>query len=271
MQPMMNLKYATIHFQIILFFVLFGFGLSACSSITASLSGREEDLASISATQNLLSALEAQNSTLRNFKGIGTIKVWNDRKVQIDERVAWVGSLPLKISIAVLISGYPAVKLASDGEWFYYLEAQGNQSYYKKIRTADANLKRLISIPIGSNDVLTLLGGRVPMREHHQAQLKEDESGNGYVLILKKRWWGTIEKIYVDDTMSQVRQIEIFNRSGSLDYRASFEQFKDVQGYRLPFKLKISNDHGADCQLDIDRYWADVSVSPSMFVLNPPE
>jgi hypothetical protein len=264
---MLNASYAIIHLRATLFFILVGFGLAACSTMTAGLSGMEKDLV----TQNLISTLEAQNNQLKNFKGIGTIKVWKHGKVQIDERVAWIGSQPLKISIAVLISGYPAVKLSSDGEWFYYLESQGDQSYFKKIQTTNANLKRLISIPIRSNDVITLLTGRVPVREYHQAQLKEDASGDGYVLILSKRWWGIIEKIYVDKSKSKVRQVEMYDRDGSLAYRASFEKIKDIQGYRVPFRLKISNDEGADFRLEIDRYWADVNVSPSMFVLTPPE
>lgn len=270
-QPMLNVKYAIISLRVTLFLILAGFGLTACSTINVGLSGEEEDFATISETRDLISALGVQNSRLKNFKGIGTIKVSNQGKVQIDERVAWIGSQPLKISIAVLISGHPAVKLSSDGEWFYYLESQGDQSYYKKIQTTNANLKRLISIPIRSNDVITLLTGRVPIREYHQAQLKQDEPGDGYVLILRKRWWGIIEKIYVDENKSQVRLIEMFNRDGSLAYRASFEKFKDIKGYRVPFRLKISNDDGADCRLDIDRYWADIAVSPSMFVLTPPE
>jgi hypothetical protein len=264
---MLNISYAIIHLRVTLFFIVVGFGLTACSTMTAGLSGKEEDLA----TRNLISTLAAQNNQLKNFKGIGTIKVWNHGKVQIDERVAWIGSQPLKISIAVLISGYPAVKLSSDGEWFYYLESQGDQSYFKKIQTTNANLKRLISIPIGSSDVITLLTGRVPIREFHQAQLRGDASGDGYVLILRKRWWGIIEKIYIDESKSRVRQIEMYDRGGSLAYRASFEKFKDIQGYRVPFRLSISNDDGADCRLEIDRYWADITVSPSMFVLTPPE
>ena len=264
---MLNANYAIIHLRVTLFFILIGFGLTACSTMTVGLSGTEEDRE----TRNLISILEAQNNQLKNFKGIGTIKVWNHGRIQIDERVAWVGSQPLKISIAVLISGYPAVKISSDGEWFYYLESQGEKSYFKKIQTTNANLKRLISIPIRSDDVITLLTGKVPIREYHQAQLKEDASGDGYILILRKRWWGIIEKIYIDESKSQVHQIEMFDRGGSLTYRASFEKIKDIQGYRVPFRLKISNDDGADCRLEIDRYWADITVTPSMFVLTPPE
>jgi len=258
----------------ILFCLTIALLLSACTGITAHLSGKtaeELDEANLNEAKNLLATLENKNSSLKNFKGIGKIKVWHNNKIQIDERVAWVGSESQKISIAVLISGFPAVKLASDGEWFYYLEVQGNKHLFKKIRASNANLKRLIAIPIHSNDVITLLAGRVPLRDHHSAYIISKPSDTGYVLILKKRWWGVIEKIYLDHTKTRVRQIEVFNRSGSLVYRVAFDNIREIKGYRVPFRFNISNDEGADCQLDIDRYWADVSVSSSVFVLTPPE
>jgi hypothetical protein len=258
----------------LLLFIIIATLFSACTSITATLSGKtaeELDEANIAEAKHLLRTLENKNSNLKNFKGIGKIKVWNNDQIQIDERVAWVGSDPQKIRIAVLISGFPAVKLASDGQWFYYLEVQGKTHVFKKIRASNANLKRLIAIPIHSSDVITFLAGRVPVREHHSAYIKPNSSDSGYVLILKRRWWGIVEKIYFDNTKSRVRQIEVFNRSGSLVYRVGFEDIREIQGYRVPFRLKISSDEGADCQLDIDRYWADVTVSPSVFVLTPPE
>ncbi|UCE51435.1 MAG: DUF4292 domain-containing protein [Desulfobacterales bacterium] len=270
----MNATHTTITVYQLLLFLAVAIILSACTSITAHLSGKsaeELDTANIAEARRLVSTLETKNSSLKNFKGIGTIKVWNNDIIKIDERVAWIGSEPLKISIVVLISGFPAVKLASDGEWFYYLEIRGRQVLFKKTHATNANLKRLIAIPVHPNDVITLLTGRIPMREHHSAYIKENKSDSGYVLILKKRWWGIIEKIYLNEAKSRVRQIELFNRSGSLVYRVVFEKIKEIQGYRLPFRLRISNDDGADCQLDIDRYWADVSVTPSTFVLTPPE
>ena len=259
--------------QLILFIIIAAL-FSACTGITATLSGKtpeELDEANLAEAKHLLQTLENTNSSLRNFKGIGKIKVWNNARIQFDERVAWLGSDPLKIRIEVLISGFPAVKLASDGQWFYFLEMQGNKHVFKKIRASNANLKRLIAIPIHSNDVITFLTGRVPEREHHSAYIKPNPSGSGYVIILKRQWWGIVEKIYLDNTKSRVRQIELFSRSGSLVYRVGLEDIREIQGYRVPFRLRISSDEGADCQLDIDRYWADVNVSPSVFVLTPPE
>lgn len=248
--------------------------LSACTTISARLSGKspeERDDANVAEARRLIAALDSQNSTLQYFKGIGKIKVWTNRQVQIDERLAWVGAEPQKISIAVLVSGFPAVKMATDGQWFYYLEMQGEKAIFKKVKASNATLERLIAIPIYTRDIITLLAGRVPLPEHHSAYIQTDPETADTILILKRRWWGIVEKIYFDAGRSRVRQIEVFNRSGSLVYRIHFNNFKEIKGYRIPFQFRISSKDGVDCELNIDRYWTDVSVSPSVFVLAPPE
>jgi hypothetical protein len=259
------------HLSLILAFVLV---LSACTSITSHLTGEspeERDEANVAEAQRLIAVLESQNSTLKNFKGIGKIKVWNNSKVQIDERIAWVGAKPRKISIAILVSGFPAVKMATDGQWFYYLEMQGDKPIFKKIKASNTSLERLIAIPIYTNDIITLLAGRVPLPEYHSAYIQPDPKVAGTILILKRRWWGIVEKIYFDDTESRVRQIEVFNRSGTLIYRVFFNNIQKIKGYRVPFQFRISNNDGVACELNIDRYWTDISLSPSVFVLNRPE
>ena len=41
--------------------------------------------------RSLLSALQSKNDSLKNFKGIGKIKVWRNGIIQADQRVAWIG------------------------------------------------------------------------------------------------------------------------------------------------------------------------------------
>jgi hypothetical protein len=259
------------HLALILTLLL---ALSACAGISSRLSGEapeERDAANVAEAGRLIALLESQNNALHDFKGIGKLKVRNNGKVQIDERVAWVGSKPQKISIAILISGFPAVKMASDGKWFYYLEVQDDKHYFKKIKASDASLKPLIEIPIYPHDIITLLAGQVPLPEHHAAYLKTDAETGNAVLILRRKWWGIVEKIYFDDTKTRVRQIEVFTRNGSLAYRIAFHNIKQINQYRIPFQLRISSPEGVDCTLDTVKYWPDVPVSHSMFVLLPPE
>ena len=263
------MRTARCELQRILLIYVFAVCLVGCSSLSRKISEPEE-LAAMAQARMVLFALGSQNEKLTNFKGIGKIRVWQNGEKRIDEKIAWIGSDPVKLSIVVLISGLPAVKMASDGKWFYYYEARQGEPIYKKTAATDATLQRIISIPIKTSDIIHLLAGRVPLRGHHSAVLHRQSTGTGYVLTLKKRWYGIVEKIFLGEDRTQVRQIEFFNRSGTLIYRARFDAMQIINGYQVPSRLSISSDEGVGFELEVQKYWADVPVSPSMFVLEPP-
>lgn len=221
--------------------------------------------------RELLSTLKTQNEALFNFKGIGNITISQLGHTQFDQRVAWIGERPVKFSIAVLISGYPAVKLATDGHWLYYLEVQGQETRFRKIATSDPDLKRLISIPISISDVIALLSGRIPLPEFDSVKLIQDISNQQIALVLSDSWWGIQQKIFYDASLSRIQRIEVYHRSGSLRYRAEVDSTRQIDGFEVPQRLRLSNDDGSDFLLDIHRYWVNVEVPPSVFVLTPPE
>ena len=221
--------------------------------------------------RDLLSVLKTQNDALRNFKGIGNIQIRQNSRLQLDQRVAWLGEKPVKLSIAVLISGYPAVKLATDGKWLYYLEVHGQDTTFRKVPASDPSLRKLISIPISASEVITLLTGKIPMPKFDSAALIEERAPPGYVLVLKEKWWGIRQKIYYDQSISEVRQVDVFQRSGALKYRAEIENRQSINGFQVPLQLRLLTHDGADCLLLIDRYWVNVDPPPSVFVLAPPK
>jgi len=245
------------------------FLFSSCTSLTGRIPEKSADHVE---AVNLLSSLNTKNQNLKTFKGIGRIKLWHNNNPGIDERVAWAGANPSSLLIVVLVSGHPAIKFSTDGNFLYYLDLTTKPTSFKKISSTDACLDRLISIPIRSRDVVSLLSGRIPIHEYTSAGLIKNKLKKGYILVLKKRWRGVIEKIYIDENKSSdIQKVEIFKSDGSLKYRAVFKTMQYIKGYNVPLKLVISNDDGAGFMLDIERYMADAAVSPSMFVLSPPE
>ena len=244
--------------------------LSGCSSLSRKTSEPEDRVAEAEARMVLL-ALAGQNEKLTSFKGIGKIQIWQNGTKRIDERIAWIGSETVKLSIVVLISGHPTVRMASDGKWFYYYEARQNGPIYQKHPATDATLKRFVSIPIKTSDIIQLLAGRTPLRMHHVARLDRQSSGSGYILTLKKRWGGIVEKVFLADDKAKIQRIEFFNRSGSLIYRAHFDEMQTIDGFQVPSGLRIYDKEGSGFQLEIQRYIVNAPVSPSMFVLNPPD
>ena len=221
--------------------------------------------------QLVIELLNSQNRELMHYKGIGGIRVRQGQITMIDERIAWVASETAKLNLVILVSGHPAIKMVSDGEWFYYYEARKDRPIYKKVPASDSNLKRFTTLPITTSDIIHLLAGRVPLRDHHSARLEGSDTGQGYVLVLERRWWGVAEKIFLDESKQRVHQIDFYNRSGALAYRAKFDAMQTLSGYRVPAALSLTNGDDLDIQLVVHRYWPDADVSPSMFVLRPPE
>ena len=238
----------------------------------ATLSGTGDTPASAVDTAEALAILERlqqTNQRLKTFKGVGRLTIRKEGKVQMDDRVAWIGSDPLKLSVILFASGFPVARMASDGEWLYFQDGQQPGWPVQKIRSSDPDFNRLLSIPIHSSDIIALMCGRIPIREHRSARLQPLASGNGYVLLLN-RIWGVHQKIYLDEKKSEVRQTEVYDASGHLVFQANFLEMQLVDGYKVPSRLVVTGETRAMVQLVVEKYWADIPVTPSMFVLESP-
>lgn len=270
------------------------FFFSACGSHALWTSKQPKSVASLSETRELISLLENTNSKLKTFKGVGRITIWKKGKKDLTGRLAWIGLTPDNFRIALQsVSGQPVASLANDGEWIYIFSHA--QSQYVKQRSTNFVMKKLFSVPIKSNDIVNILAGRVPVIKHNSAIVIKDTpghhtpddlmfqeterydldesggSGDGYVLVLKKRWGRICEKIYLETNKRDVRKVEIFDIDGALAYRAEFISMQRIKGHDVPVRLVLSGGDGSGFQLDIERYWANAPVSPSIFVLKPPK
>ena len=272
------------------------FFFSACSTIAPVVPKGPGDLPTLSESEagKIVSFLKKQNLHLKTFKGMGRITFWENEKKDPATRVVWAGSVPDRFRIAFRsLAGQPVVSVASDGQWIYLVDhARGK--FYKQ-HSNDSTMKRFFSIPVTSDDIVNLLAGRVSVENYDSAIVKRDgpfgpmsgspsschtavsnqeeprEPEHGYILVLKKGWGNTCQKIYLDASRKQVRKVELFYLTGDLKYRAEFKTMQDIEEYRVPSRLVLTTGDGSGFQLDVDRYWADVSVSPSLFVLTPPE
>jgi len=226
----------------------------------------EEISRTFTEAENVLLSLKNRNHTLETFKGIGNIRLWDKEKKIRVARAAWSGAETGKLRIEILdTAGQPAASIASDGEWLYY---RSLQTFYKK-RSDDPDLKKIVSLPVTAGDVIALLSGRIPVRPYDSILLEKEDSG-GYVLALEKTS-GDTEKIYLDESKTVIRKTVITDASGTMLYQTEFDRVKEVENYQIPFQLIFSNHEGDGFRLSVERYWANVPVPLSNFVLTPPE
>jgi outer membrane biogenesis lipoprotein LolB len=248
------------------FILLAGFFLSSCSGW----GGRAPDTAEPGEedARRLLSEISHVNDGLNAFKGIGKIRLTHENSLR-EARVAWIGATNGKLRLEILsFIGQPIASLASDGQWLY-IHSHARQRFHKA-RVSDTGLKSLIDIPISSQDVIDFLTGRTPVRSYRHAALLRDASRPGVILELKTRWGNVLERIYIHDSRAAVRKVEMFDRLKSLVYGAVFEEMSEVDGFSVPREMTIFTGKGTSVRLSVEKYWSNVPVSPSMFVLQRP-
>ena len=246
--------------------------LGGCSGMTGVMDSQPEirdDPAAAAEALSVIATLQQANSALKTFKGVGRLTVRQEGKVQVDERMAWVGAPPLKLSVVLFAASFPALRMAGDGEWLYYQDGQEPGAPVKRMRASDPDFKRILSIPIQASDIIALMCGRMPLKEHSRATIQPLASGKGYVLLLMDGR-SVRQKIFFDETKSETRQTEVYDSWGKLVFQANFIEMQVVSGYRVPSRLVVSRGKDATVQVVVEKYWADVPVTPEMFVLAAP-
>ena len=272
-----------------IFLLLCSFFFSACTGLIGRVSTKEKCIETDGAGKLLLT-LKNQNLDIKTFKGVGKVTLYRDGKKNPSNRIAWIGASPDRLrAVLSSASGQPFLSFSCDGRWFYFFDH--SQGLFYKRRTNRYVMQKVFSVSIELDDIISILSGRIPVRQYHSACLLKDnfshqESPTFFqhlsskaargkegknILVLKGIWGNIYEKIYLDDNKKDARKIEVFDLDGVLAYRAELSRLQNVNGYRIPAAVVVSNDEGSGFQLDVERYWPRAHIEPSIFELLPPK
>jgi hypothetical protein len=236
---------------------------TACAQMPAGMPDTKDARAAGAAAD-----LRRLNQELLSFSGVGQLTVKRKGRIQLRERVAWIGSAPDRLSMVVFVSGFPGVRFATDGQWAYIIEPRENEPVFRQVRASDATLAQITGIEISFEDIVELLRGRIPLSDFRTAILAPEGDDRRNELALKK-WWGTFQKITLEAGGSEPLAMVRYDRSGKLRYRAVFEETQMVGDFRVPQLLRILGGGDAEFSLSMDRYLPNVDVSDDQFVLEP--
>lgn len=215
---------------------------------------------------SLMDALKQKNTDLKTLKGLGSLRLKRDGEFQ-RLRAAWMGESPEKLRVeALALSGQPMASLSGDGRWVYFLSHTDGR-YYKK--PYGEGFERFLSIPMDPGQLLALLGGKISTVKHDAVNLEKDPDSTGYVLILKKRWHGVVQKLFLDPQKKKVYKIEWYNGRGDLSFRVFRDRFQAVSGFEIPFFIHAADDAGSFFELTVQRCWINVPTDPGAFVIAP--
>ena len=217
----------------------------------------------------LFSRLQSRNSHLNSFKGTGRLRIKNADGFH-KTRLMWAGHRNEKLRLVIMgLTGQPVFSFANDGERIYLISHTENRFFSR--RESDANLEKLISLPITVSACLDLLAGRIPLAPHLLPVAVLGRKGDEQVLILKSqdRKKGH-EHIFLDTASGNVRRVEAFDKDDNLVYRAEFVRMQHVSGFMVPRELRLSNGGQTSLLLVVERFWANVPVAEDLFKLAKP-
>lgn len=213
--------------------------------------------------------LEGRNAGLKTVKGIGNIKIYNDKE-SFQSRFAWIEDATQKIRMEFLgIDGRPVMSMAIDEKRLYAYSHHDKRFYTKK--RSDNTLAQILSFELPLDVVSAILMGRVPLYAHGFARFLENVDGDGYVLSLLIKDSGDVERIFFNRDKTEVVMVEYYRSDESLVYRIIFTGNEKVQSYGFYPKISITDGHKTGFKMDIDRIWTDMPVDPSVFKLSAKE
>lgn len=221
----------------------------------------------IAQAQSLISGIKARSYALDTVKGIGRITYRNADAVQ-GSRAAWLAAPDGRIRIEMLgPTGHAVAKFIFDGKTYAYISHLDQQVY--TYSGSDLNLGPITGVAVPAADMVYFLAGAVPLRDYdHIDLITEDESGRR-ILVLKKRWHGTVQKIYPDMDGHLVARVDFFNRWGRLAYRADLGRFRQVDGRQIPFSIHVSDGDENGLRIEVDKCWTGFPLGPEMFSITP--
>lgn len=215
----------------------------------------------------MVDRLQQVNSELEQFKGLANIQMISDLHSQ-SGRIAFAAVKPDKMRVELLnMIGTPITSLSGDGETITIL-SHSDQRYYRLRQTPTA-LEALIQIPIGIEDLQSLLAGRVPIPRHATVHSKstDTDSQNQWILF-KNRWHGVVARLAVDRRTERIETLQVIDHEGELQYQIRWLQWQVTGPYNIPSKLFIESASKQKLTLKMDRFWPDAVVAPSTFVLD---
>jgi hypothetical protein len=223
------------------------------------------------ASRMLMNQLTAANAGLEAVKGVGKVTVTANGTPHTYERAVWMGAEPGRLRFVFRApTGQPVFSMSCDAEWITALN-YADGSYYRR-QIGDNSMSRILPVSVKCVDLYALLVGRPPLVAYDSVRLDtaNSNSDDSLVLLLQRRFRGTVERIRVDRHTGDLQAAELLDIHGNRLYEARLDAMETIDGYRLPSQISISGPDGS-LLLDVRRSWPETTVAEDVFHIAPPQ
>ena len=218
--------------------------------------------------RHILERLVGNNIGLTHFKALGQIRM-QSADGNRSGRVALAAAMPLKLRADWLsMMGQPLTSLAGDGKTIRIWSPADAKVH--SLRQSPKALAKLIRIPLGIEDFQNIIIGRPALPSYRAVQFKESRD-NVDILSLKNRWREEVSIIQIERSTGRILAMKVFDGHGHMRYETRWLGWHRQGKYLLPGKITLESDARDRLSLTVERFWPDADVSPSIFVLKPPQ
>ncbi len=213
----------------------------------------------------LLNCIEEKKNSVTSFKGIGRLSLVLKGEKQT-ARLAWIGSSqPERLRVETLgVWGQPDLTFLINRDKLCLYAHQEQRCV--KGKATPRNLSHLLSIPLRAEDLFALFSGQVPVVSFDSVKLGYSAIQNSWCLYLYKKWRRLVERMWLEDGVERVKQLEVYDGWGHPQYSIAFDQFQDIDGTIIPQSIIGSGKHGMVFSLRIERFWIGVEIPDEAYV-----
>ena len=245
-----------------------GMLLAGCSSFGARPAPSRVIPPSELTAESLLGTIDDRSAVLRSFRALADMHYVGPKdKIAVKEVVAV--ERPDRLRLEMMSAFGVALQIASDGERISAYH-RGERTYYRGKATAD-NLARFTRLDLELRDVANLLIGLPPERKRTGRASILFERPAGLWRVSTALAGGGSETVWFDpDTLVPLRS-EQADRSGNVQYTASYARYTSVDGVVVPSEVRVEVPQQS---AKIDLRYSDISLNgqlpQTLFAFDPP-
>jgi len=129
------------------------------------------------------------------------------------------------------------------------------------------NMKRFLSVSITPHDLFMLISGRPPLAQRPDLRLRFQRSEGEILLTVTETWGRVIQKIWLHDSGTRVKRLEMYKLGGGLRYRVMFDNVRKVEDFEIPHVVTVSTPDHKTFRLKIRRLWVNTLNPEEVFML----
>lgn len=211
--------------------------------------------------RKMVTAARNFNARITTSKGTGHLETHiGGRRERY--KIAWAAQAPNRLRLTLLLSGHPVETIAASGSRVTFISHTGAHKTHSTL-SDDPDLESYIGVPVRLSEMVTLLLGRVPVREFDRAWISPDRPD---LIHANKNYSSHLQELMTAYSGRTIRY-RILNQDRSLVFGIQFGKFKEKKKFLIPTSFSLYDATGRTLEISLPGLVPNAVVKESMFRL----